>query len=346
MNHLETKFSNVERELKGFSNVEQKEDFLNNEIKDTVDLINTKIVKQVSGYSREDIVYLKRKLFRKKKSFHRIADERIYNYFLMGNTPYSWYLPRFFSAEYNTIKTNEKEIPILKSIIDDSSVYTNYVKTSSNLYKEARSAAMFIYPLDICFFYGDDLQNMKRYTIDTQYRIESFYDLTNVYKVYYFDFKTCRFKKMKTNEIVNSGFMPEDSEFHLEQIPEFGYLYELGRLKMTIIDNPSKLTLIAKKRFEAFNKISEAEYDDYVRFMMIRFSEYNHEVNQNQIELITNRGYQSKGTRYFLIHASYRKMGIEVSLQKYGSDNDNMVWDDKIVEAANLLSTEGSEEND
>lgn len=71
---------------------------------------------------------------------------------------------------------------------------------------------------------------------------------------------------------------------------------------------------------------------------MVNFAENNHDVCQENITLFEGKGYVNKGTRYFIVSTFYGKMGVRVSLEKYGADENDVVWDKSIVEAYDLCS--------
>lgn len=331
---LEIKLVEIKKKLDEVSKVEGF-NLVAEEIKQTVYCVNDLMRNQVKGHARnEKIKVLVGKFpIYKWKKISVIADTRLYSYFLSANTHLDWYLAHFISFDYNKTKITENEIPIIKSIIDDSSVYRSANIERYPDIKETRNTTILLYPLNIAFYYGDDLQDMDRYTKDTKFRLESFNDYTNMYKNFYFDFKSNEYRQIKDKRSVKIDFMPNDAKYHLNKIPEFGYLYELGRLNLDFEEYLPNI--IKKQRLKLAEKssITDDEYNDYVRYMMVAFSKDTLDVQQEQIELVKNKSYVTPGERYFIVNGT---MGISVSLQKYGSNNDRIVQNDRIVEASKM----------
>ncbi|EKZ0433803.1 hypothetical protein ACIJDA_002652 [Enterococcus faecalis] len=338
MNNLRDKLKAIEEKLLILPKMEQK-NFLKNEIHNTVETINKKIETIVKGKERDEKKYIKSGFFSfKKEEISLVPDVRIYYDFLFANTQFNNpYLTSFMAPKYKEIKVTEKEIPVIKSVIEDSSVY-KIVKEEKFEIKEARSTSILLYPLNICFCYGDNLQNIKQHSKDTSYHISAIYDTTSLYNIYFFDFETTTFRSKKDNHIIESKFMSSDSNYYLEKIPEFGFLFELGRLNLKITKMVQDSIKKGLTYIQEMTKISKTEYNDFIRFMMVIFAEYNHDVCQENIILFEGKGYVNKGTRYFIVSTFYRKMGVKVSLEKYGADGNNVVWDESIVEAYDLCS--------
>lgn len=338
MNNLRDRLKRIEEQLLILPKMEQKK-FLKNEIYNTVETINKKIETIVKGKDKYKKIHVKNKFyFFKKKEISLVPDVRIYYHFLLANTQSNYYLTSHMAPEYKNVKVTEKEIPVIKSIIEDSSVYKKDRKEGKFEIKEASNTSILLYPLNICFYYGDDLQKLKLHSKDTSYYISAIYDTTSLYNVYFFDFETNTFRSKKDNQIIESSFMSFDSAYYLEKIPEFGFLFELGRLNLNITKMVQESIKPGLNFIQEMTKISKTEYNDFIRFMMVIFAENNHDVCQENITLFEGKGYVNKGTRYFIVSTFYGKMGVRVSLEKYGADENDVVWDKSIVEAYDLCS--------
>lgn len=339
LNKLDEKLNTLKNMLLSSSKEEQKR-LINREIQHTITIINKKMKDIVIGKNRFEKVNINKGFLplKKKEMISLVPDTRIYYYFLLANSPFSAYLPAYMSLDYKKVKVTNDDFPIIKTVIEDSSTYKNNSIENKYEFKEARNTTIFMYPLNICFYYGDDLQNLNHYTDHTQYYISSVYDTSCLYDIYYFDFSKNVFRQRKGNKIVKPTFMASDSLYYLNIIPEFGYLFELGRLNLNIINYVSDLATNGINYVRKLSNISDSEYEDYLRFMMLKFAEYDYDVYQKNIRIIKYQGYICPGTRYFYVETSCRRMGIKVSLEKYGASKNEMVWDDMIAKSYHLIS--------
>lgn len=324
---------NLENQLKECSQ-DKGSELVAKEISETVESINDSLIELSKGknpYSTsKSVTDFFKKIIRETSD---IADVRTYKFFLNANSRLFYYISRLTSFDYNTTKVTAQDFPIIKSITEDT---PNYYPISK--IEEVKTSSVFIYPLNIVFYYGDNLQNVILYDDETKFNVNSFEDISNYYKLFYFDFKTSCFKHLKDDTPVINDFMQEDSKHFLKLIPEYGYLFELGRINLKFNHNLSSIAQKGLKMLEESSKFSSHEMNDYVRYMMVEFSKMNHDIKQNEIVPIDNLSYIHKGSRKFIINAHYGTFVVEVDLEKYGSERNRMVWDDKALETIQFLT--------
>lgn len=332
------RINDLKRELSVY-NDEVKAKKINQEISKTVQLINNKMLDFIDENAGSEKMTIRGGgIFKKKKKIAVYPDTKMFVNFLSANSPLEYYLSASISMGYHDLVITEKDFPIIKTVMRDFRHSSSYSAGTRSSIECADNTSCLIYPLNIGFFFGDYSNNLKQYTESTKFFISNFYDYSNIYKIYYYDFKLSKFRQIKNNKIVDNDFMRDDDCYYLKIFPEFGYLFELGRLNIGLEEFAPKNIRSGLSKIEKMNHIDNTELADYIQYMMVGFSERNHDVDQNNIKLIKNRGWTREGTRYFLVKKTDRKMGIKVTLEKYGSDQNSMIWDDQIIKASEKLN--------
>lgn len=122
----------------------------------------------------------------------------------------------------------------------------------------------------------------------------------------------------------------------LEKFPDFGYLFELGRLNLNFQDQMPDLIQEKIHEIEKDYHLSSEEYLDYVRYIMFKFAEYNIPIQESDIQLV-KRGYHFSGEHRFLVRNQDSIEGIRVSLKKFGANTDDVIWVPSIVDSHQLF---------
>lgn len=338
MNYYLQRMNEIKRKL-SLSNKELKAETISQEISKTVQMINERMLEFISeNINSENITIREGGIFKKKKKMSSYPDPRMFANFLTANSDLEYYLSASVSMGHRELFITEKDLPIIKTVLREFRTTIGFDDKDRSNIECADNNLCLIYPLNIGFFFGDYLDNLKCYTENTKFHISDFYDYSNIYKIYYYDFELNKFRHIENNEIVDNERMREEDRYYLEIFPEFGYLFELGRLNIGLEEYGPNIIRNGLTKIEKINHIDNLELADYIQYMMVGFSERNHDVNQNNIKLIRNRGWTKEGTRYFLVKKIDRTMGIQVTLEKYGSDSNSIIWDDPIVEASEKLN--------
>ncbi|WP_285009814.1 hypothetical protein [Lactococcus formosensis] len=260
----------------------------------------------------------------------------IYKFFLSANSNKIWEIASYKSLFELDKKILEEEYPILLFAREDSSSFKAYFEEAKENKKTSRNTVNLYHPLNIAVSNGEDLQDIKYYDQNTHFNVAEFIDLSNFYSLFYFDFVANTFKEKKTNKISESSYMINESMYFLEKFPDFGYLFELGRLNLNFQDLMPDLIQEKIHEIEKDYHLSSEEYLDYVRYIMFKFAEYNIPIQESDIQLV-KRGYHFSGGQRFLVRNQDSIEGIKVSLRKFGAKTDDVIWDPSIVDSHQLF---------
>lgn len=339
MVNLKNRFDEIEKTLSNNSIPSYDRYMLiNNEIRSIVGIINHKLIQYSEGHIKEDcsFTWVRGKLFRIPAKIRSIVAPKLCANFLFANCDDDENIAKYTRTHF---KTNEKEFPIVKNVLEDSSCYRVNIRNGSQYYKNARNVqSIFIYPINICYNFGDDLQNLKYYSEETIFEVYEFYNIENLYRTYYFDFNINQFRYIHSNKIVSPNYLKHEALFHLERLPEFGYLFELGRLNLQFAQWFPEIVKEKLSKIETEFQLDEKTKQDYVRFIMIKLSELGVAIQQTNIEAINSFGNSIDGQKSFIAHTDNGEtIGIKVSLRRYGATKDDLSLDESLVVKHQLI---------
>lgn len=340
MVNLKDRFDEIVKILSNNSISEQdKYMVINDEIRSVVETINHKLVLHATGHEKEDssFKWVKSNLFRIPRRISSIVNPRVCANFLFANCGVAENIAK---CTHTHFKTDEKDFPIIKNVLEDSSCYRENIRNSSQCYKNARNVqSIFIYPINICYNYGDDLQNLIYYSKETIFEIYEFYNIENLYRTYYFDFNINQFRYIHSNKIVSPNYLKHEALFHLERLPEFGYLFELGRLNLQFAQWFPEIVKENLSKIETELQLNEQTKQNYIRFIMVKLSELGVPVQQTNIETISSFGNSNNGQRNFIVHTDNGEtVGIKVSLRRYGATKDKLTFNKELVTKHQLIN--------
>lgn len=310
---------------------------VNSEIRNVVFKLNQEIAQYVKGHGRHEKQLISYGFLSiMKKRIDRVPEVLIYKYFLAANSNKSWEIASYKPLLDLDKKILEEEYPILLFAREDSSCFKGYFEDVKESKRTSRNTVNLYYPLNIAVSNGEDLQDIKYYDRNTYFNVADLIDLSNFYSLFYFDFVTATFKEKKTNNTSESNYKTNESIYFLEKFPDFGYLFELGRLNLNFLDLMPDLIQEKIHEIEKDYQLGSEEYLDYVRYIMFKFAEYNIPIHESDIQLV-KRGYHFSGERRFLVRNEDNIEGIKVSLRKFGANTDDVIWDPSIVDSHQLF---------
>lgn len=299
-------------------------------IQELVENINSKMRRLVIGkrYSQKKKV---KKGFFSYITVDDIPDQRIFNYYLNGNFPGSYYMSHFKTL------SNDKSLIFSRTIVPTilPVLYEDKIeKEEEVIYSKSELETKYYFPLGVQIIDGESSSKIDRMDETTAFKIREIYDVSNILKKIYFDGKVFRYTKNRKEVI--STFLSDEAKYNLEYFSEFGYIFEISRILHENVQLFPTQIIDEIRELKQASKMKDYEWEDYLAFMMNVFSENGHYVKQNQILPIEDRGYYTKGRRTFFINADYKKMAVQVDLERFGSSYNDMVWVDGFVEAEEI----------
>ncbi|MCJ0586398.1 hypothetical protein, partial [Enterococcus cecorum] len=148
------------------------------------------------------------------------------------------------------------------------------------------------------------------------------------------------FRYIHSNKIVSPNYLKHEALFHLERLPEFGYLFELGRLNLQFAQWFPEIVKENLSKIETELQLNEQTKQNYIRFIMVKLSELGVPVQQTNIETISSFGNSNNGQRNFIVHTDNGEtVGIKVSLRRYGATKDKLTFNKTLVTKHQLIKT-------
>ncbi|MBC1983160.1 DUF6710 family protein [Listeria booriae] len=284
------------------------------------------LIMKIQSYQFEYDIYYQGKTLR-GSSYNEYPDSSMYERFFYGGYEKAHREIQSRTGEKVDSAFNINDLPLITGLWNNHMAenISKIGKNVGNPFQDNLNVSNHYYfPLGVMVsFGGNHSQFVAMLKGEGQVGFRTFYDISNLYELIYFDGNQFRFTDNKKTVNVSRETQVEIKQ-HRDVYCLCGILFEIGRALKDRLDIFPNVIVEQMNQLENENRITEKELQDYREALFERLVGYGYN-GEFTMEII-HKGHITKGKRTFSVtHRNGDKEVYQVNLRKYGGSSDQTI---------------------